>query len=157
MTRPIKDLSPEIINIILYGSNGEKFKMVRESENIKFSYNTAFEGVINNLERRYRESQSNFVKEEIESYMSAIPCDSCKGDRLNPESLAVKVGGINISELCNNSIVKILDLLIICFDGKEQFIAKEILKEIKERLGFLKKCWFRVFNLITRIRHSIWW
>ena len=136
---PIKDLSPEIINIILYGSNGEKFKMVRESENIKFSYNTAFEGVINNLERRYRESQSNFVKEEIESYMSAIPCDSCKGDRLNPESLAVKVGGINISELCNNSIVKILDFVDILFlTEKEQFIAKEILKEIKERLGFLK-------------------
>lgn len=136
---PIKDLSPEIINIILYGSNGEKFKMVRESENIKFSYNTAFEGVINNLERRYRESQSNFVKEEIESYMSAIPCDSCKGDRLNPESLAVKVGGINISELCNNSIVKILDFVDNLFlTEKEQFIAKEILKEIKERLGFLK-------------------
>ena len=136
---PIKDLSPEIINIILYGSNGEKFKMVRESENIKFSYNTAFEGVINNLERRYRESQSNFVKEEIESYMSAIPCDSCKGDRLNPESLAVKVGGINISELCNNSIAKILDFVDNLFlTEKEQFIAKEILKEIKERLGFLK-------------------
>ena len=113
--------------------------MVRESENIKFSYNTAFEGVINNLERRYRESQSNFVKEEIESYMSAIPCDSCKGDRLNPESLAVKVGGINISELCNNSIVKILDFVDNLFlTEKEQFIAKEILKEIKERLGFLK-------------------
>lgn len=136
---PIKDLSPEIINIILYGSNGEKFKMVRESENIKFSYNTAFEGVINNLERRYRESQSNFVKEEIESYMSAIPCDSCKGDRLNPESLAVKVGEVNISELCNNSIVKILDFVDNLFlTEKEQFIAKEILKEIKERLGFLK-------------------
>ena len=113
--------------------------MVRESENIKFSYNTAFEGVINNLERRYRESQSNFVKEEIESYMSAIPCDSCKGDRLNPESLAVKVGEVNISELCNNSIVKILDFVDNLFlTEKEQFIAKEILKEIKERLGFLK-------------------
>ena len=136
---PIKDLSPEIINIILYGSNGEKFKMVRESENIKFYYNTAFEGVINNLEWRYRESQSNFVKEEIESYMSAIPCDSCKGDRLNPESLAVKVGEVNISELCNNSIVKILDFVDNLFlTEKEQFIAKEILKEIKERLGFLK-------------------
>lgn len=63
---PVKDLSHEIIDILLYGSNGEKFKMVRESENVKFSYNTAFEGVINNLERRYRESQSNFVKEEID-------------------------------------------------------------------------------------------
>lgn len=136
---PVKDLSPEIINILLYGSNGEKFKMVRESENVKFSYNTAFEGVINNLERRYRESQSNFVKEEIESYMSAIPCDSCKGDRLSPESLAVTVGGINISELCNKSIVKILDFVDnLTLTEKEQLIAKEILKEIKERLGFLK-------------------
>ena len=136
---PVKDLSAEIINILLYGSNGEKFKMVRESENVKFSYNTAFEGVINNLERRYRESQSNFVKEEIESYMSAIPCDSCKGDRLSPESLAVTVGGINISELCNKSIVKILDFVDnLTLTEKEQLIAKEILKEIKERLGFLK-------------------
>ena len=136
---PVKDLSPEIINILLYGSNGEKFKMVREGENVKFSYNAAFEGVINNLERRYRESQSNFVKEEIESYMSAITCDSCKGDRLSPESLAVTVGGINISELCNKSIVKILDFVDnLTLTEKEQLIAKEILKEIKERLGFLK-------------------
>lgn len=136
---PVKDLSHEIIDILLYGSNGEKFKMVRESENVKFSYNTAFEGVINNLERRYRESQSNFVKEEIESYMSAIPCDSCKGERLSPESLAVTVGGMNISELCNKSIVKILDFVDdLTLTEKEQLIAKEILKEIKERLGFLK-------------------
>ena len=136
---PIKDLSQEIIDILLYGSNGEKFKMVREGENVKFSYNTAFEGVINNLERRYRESQSNFVKEEIESYMSAIPCDSCKGDRLSPESLAVTVGKVNISELCNKSIVKILDFVDnLVLTEKEQLIAKEILKEIKERLGFLK-------------------
>ncbi len=136
---PVKDLSPEIIDILLHGSNGEKFKMVRESENVKFSYNTAFEGVINNLERRYRESQSNFVKEEIESYMSAIPCDSCKGDRLSPESLAVTVGGVNISELCNKSIVKILDFVdSLVLSEKEQLIAREILKEIKERLGFLK-------------------
>lgn len=136
---PVKDLSHEIIDILLYGSNGEKFKMVRESENVKFSYNTAFEGVINNLERRYRESQSNFVKEEIESYMSAIPCDSCKGNRLSPESLAVTVGEINISELCNKSVVKILDFVNnLTLTEKEQLIAKEILKEIKERLGFLK-------------------
>ncbi len=136
---PIKDLSPEIIDILLYGSKGEKFKMVRESENIKFSYNAAFEGVINNLERRYRESQSNFIKEEIESYMSAIPCDSCNGDRLSSESLAVTVGEINISELCHRSIVKILDFINkLKLTEKEELIASEIIKEIKERLGFLK-------------------
>lgn len=136
---PIKDLSPKIINILLYGSNGEKFKMVRESETVKFSYNTAFEGVINNLERRYRESQSNFVKEEIESYMSAIICDSCNGDRLSPESLAVTVAGINISELCHKSIEKILDFINnLKLSEKELMIANEILKEIIERLGFLK-------------------
>mgnify|MGYP004496205241 CR=1 FL=1 len=136
---PIKDLSPEVIDILLYGSNGEKFKMTRESENVKFSYNTAFEGVINNLERRYRESQSNFVKEEIESYMSAIPCDSCKGNRLSPENLSVTVGGINISELCHKSITEMLDFINkINFTEKEKMIASEILKEIRERLGFLK-------------------
>ena len=136
---PIKDLPDEIVDILLYGSKGEKLNVVRESQRAKFSYNAAFEGIINNLERRYRESQSSFTKEDIESYMSAIPCDSCKGDRLSPESLAVTVGGINISELCKKSVVKILEFVNnLKLAEKEKMIASEILKEIKERLGFLK-------------------
>ena len=136
---PVKDLPDEIIDILLYGSRGEKMSVVRESEKAKFSYNAAFEGIINNLERRYRDTQSTFAKADIESYMSAIPCDSCHGDRLSPESLAVTVGGLNISELCHRSVVKILDFVNnLSLTEKEQLIADEILKEIRERLGFLK-------------------
>lgn len=136
---PVKDLPPEIVDVLLYGSKAEKMSIVRESDKAKFSYNAAFEGVINNLERRYRDSNSGFVKEDIEAYMSAIPCDSCHGERLSPESLAVTVGGINISELCRKSIVKALEFIDnLKLAPKEQMIAAEIIKEIKERLGFLK-------------------
>ncbi len=136
---PVKDLPDEIVDILLYGTRGEKMSVVRESEKAKFSYNAAFEGIINNLERRYRDTQSTFAKADIESYMSAIPCDSCHGDRLSPESLAVTVGGLNISELCHRSVVKILDFVNnLNLTEKEQLIADEILKEIRERLGFLK-------------------
>lgn len=136
---PVKDLPPEIVDVLLYGSKGEKMSIVRESDKAKFSYNAAFEGVINNLERRYRDSNSGFVKEDIEAYMSAIPCNSCHGERLSPESLAVTVGGINISELCRKSIVKALEFIDnLKLASKEQMIAAEIIKEIKERLGFLK-------------------
>lgn len=136
---PVKDLPPEVIDVLLYGSKGEKMSIVRESDKAKFSYSAAFEGVINNLERRYRDSNSGFVKEDIEAYMSAIPCDSCHGERLSPESLAVTVGGINISELCRKSIVKALEFIDnLKLTPKEQMIAAEIIKEIKERLGFLK-------------------
>lgn len=136
---PVKDLPPEIVDVLLYGSKGEKMSIVRERDKAKFSYNAAFEGVINNLERRYRDSNSGFVKEDIEAYMSAIPCDSCHGERLSPESLAVTVGGINISELCRKSIVKALEFIDnLKLTPKEQMIAAEIIKEIKERLGFLK-------------------
>lgn len=136
---PVKDLPAEIVDILLYGTKGEKMSVVRESEKAKFSYNAAFEGIVNNLERRYRDTQSTFAKADIESYMSAIPCDSCRGNRLSPESLAVTVGGINISELCHKSVVKILDFINnLQLTEKEQLIADEILKEIRERLGFLQ-------------------
>ena len=104
LDKPIKDLPKKIIDIILYGTNGEKIKVTRKSEYGSGTYSTEFEGIINNLERRFRETQSNWIKEEIESYMSAIPCDECGGQRLSKESLSVLVGGINISELCRKSI-----------------------------------------------------
>mgnify|MGYP002471147206 FL=1 len=146
---PVKDLPPEIIDILLYGTKGDKMSIVRESDKAKFSYNAAFEGVINNLERRYRESSSSFAKEDIESYMSAIPCDACHGERLSPESLAVTVGGINISELCRKSIVKTLEFIDnLELSEKEQMIAIEIIKEIKERLGFLKSVGLEYLTLV---------
>lgn len=135
---PIEELPEEIIDIILYGTKGEKIKIVRKNEYGSGVYNTEFEGVINNLERRFRETQSNWIKEEIESFMSAIPCDECGGHRLSPESLSVTVGGINISEFCGKSVVDALDFVNnLKLSKRESMIAEAILKEIRERLGFL--------------------
>lgn len=135
---PIEELPEDIIDIILYGTKGEKIKIVRKNEYGSGVYNTEFEGVINNLERRFRETQSNWIKEEIESFMSAIPCDACGGHRLSPESLSVTVGGINISEFCDKSVVDALDFVnSLKLTERESMIAEAILKEIKERLGFL--------------------
>ena len=136
---PIAHLPDEIVDILLYGTKGEKIEIERTNEYGTGKYKTEFEGIINNLERRFRETQSNWIKEEIESYMSAIPCDKCYGRRLSPESLSVTVGGINISEFCDKSITEALEFVNdLKLTDREMFIAASILKEIKERLGFLK-------------------
>ena len=111
----------------------------RRSEYGSGTYQTAFEGVINNLERRFRETQSNWIKEEIETYMSAIPCDCCHGQRLSKESLAVTVGGINIAQFCEMRVVQALVFLDdLQLTERERMIAAAILKEVRARLGFLK-------------------
>lgn len=136
---PLKKLQPEIIDILLYGTKGEKIPVERRNEYGSGVYHTEFEGIINNLERRFRETQSNWIKEEIESYMSAIPCDACHGKRLSPMSLAVTVGGINISDFCEKSITEALDFVQgLSLTERESLIATPILKEVKSRLGFLK-------------------
>lgn len=140
---PIEKLPKEITDILLYGTKGEKIKIKRNSENdgsfYKAEFETDFEGIINNLERRFRETQSNWIKEEIESYMSVIPCDECKGQRLSKVSLAVTVGGINISDFCDKSVTQALELINnLKLTERETLIAKPILKEIKSRLGFLQ-------------------
>lgn len=139
LDKPIKDLPKKIIDIILYGTNGEKIKVTRKSEYGSGTYSTEFEGIINNLERRFRDTQSNWIKEEIESYMSAIPCDECGGQRLSKESLSVLVGGINISELCRKSINDAFEFIMsLNLTKKERIIANPIIKEISSRLEFLK-------------------
>ena len=136
---PIGELPSEIVDILLYGTKGEKFEVVRESEYGTGKYKVEFEGIINNLERRFRDTQSSWIKEEIENYMSAIPCDACKGRRLSPVSLAVTVGGLNISELCDLSVSDALDFFEhLELSGRDAAIAATILKEIRSRLGFLK-------------------
>ncbi|MBE6822550.1 MAG: excinuclease ABC subunit UvrA [Ruminococcaceae bacterium] len=136
---PLKQLPPEIIDILLYGTKGEKIQIHRQNEYGSGVYNTEFEGIINNLERRFRETQSNWIKEEIESYMSTIPCDECHGKRLAPISLAVTVGGINISDFCEKSISQALEFMDgLQLNDRETMIAKPIIKEIKSRLNFLK-------------------
>ena len=136
---PLGELPPEIIDILLYGSKGEKFEVVRENEYGTGKYKVEFEGIINNLERRFRDTQSSWIKEEIENYMSAIPCDACHGRRLSPVSLAVTVGGLNIAELCDLSVTDALDFFEkLELSGRDAAIAASILKEIRSRLGFLK-------------------
>ncbi len=135
---PIKDLSDEIIDILLYGTKGEKITIYRKNEYGSGTYQTEFEGIINNLERRFRETQSSWVKAEIEGYMSSVPCDACNGKRLSPESLAVTVGGMNISEFCDMSVEKALEFVKTArLTDREKFIAKAITKEIDSRLNFL--------------------
>lgn len=139
LNTPVKDLPKEVMDIIFYGTKGEKIKMRRESEYGKGEYMAEFEGVINNLQRRYEETSSSWVREEIESYMREIPCDMCHGKRLSPESLAVTVGGINIADLCDKSVADALDFVdSLEFSERDQKIAGAIIKEIKSRLGFLK-------------------
>ncbi|WP_312693580.1 excinuclease ABC subunit UvrA [Caproiciproducens sp.] len=136
---PIGKLPPEILDILLYGTKGEKIQIERSNEYGSGIYKTEFEGIINNLERRFRESQSNWIKEEIESYMSAIPCDACHGKRLSPISLAVTVGGINISDFCDKSVTQALDFINhLELSKRDTMIASAILKEIRSRLGFLQ-------------------
>ncbi len=135
---PLNTLSGEIIDILLYGTRGEKITVKRRSEYGSGTYQTEFEGIINNLERRFRETQSTWIKAEIESYMSAVPCSACNGKRLSPESLAVTVGGLNIIEFCDMSVENALDFVKkASLTEREKLIAKAITKEIDSRLNFL--------------------
>lgn len=136
---PIKDLPTDIVNKILYGTGDEKLTINRKSVYGNGSYEQTFEGIINNLERRYRDTSSNWIKDEIRSYMTEIPCDECKGDRLSAESLAVTVGGVNISDFCKMSVVDAINFVKgLTLTEKEQIIGEEIIKEVIERLNFLK-------------------
>lgn len=136
---PFRDLPENIKNILLYGNGGEKIEMQYNSYNFKGSFNTSFEGIVTNLERRYRETSSDYVKNDIERYMRTRPCEACGGKRLRREALAVTVGGKNIEELCNLSVVKMLEFFDnFTFTSTQEIIAKPLLKEIRARLGFLK-------------------
>ena len=135
---PIGELPERIVDILLYGTKGEKIKLKRVSEYGSGSYQTEFEGVINNLERRFHDTSSTWIKEEIETYMSEVPCDECHGRRLSKESLAVTVGGLNISQFCDKSVTEALEFIDgLALTDRERMIAAPILKEIKSRLGFL--------------------
>lgn len=136
---PIDELPEGVVDVILYGlKNGEKLKVKRKNMYGQGEYYADFEGVVNNLERRFRETQSSWIKEEIEGYMSAVPCEECGGRRLSKESLAVTVGGLNISELCDMSVKNALEFInSLELTSRQRLIAQEILKEIRQRLGFL--------------------
>ena len=149
---PIKDLPSYALDILLYGTDGKKMKMYRDNGNAKTSYETDFEGVINNLERRFRETNSAWMREEIAGLMSAEKCPDCNGDRLKKEVLAVTVGGLNISEVCDLSVTKALEFFEnLQLSKKDEMIAEQILKEIKSRLGFLNSVGL---NYLTLSRSS---
>ena len=136
---PFKELTAKQRDIILYGTQGERIQMVRKNEYGSGTYETEFEGVVNNLERRFRETQSAYIRDEITQVMSAVPCPDCKGERLKKEYLAVTVGGVNISDFCKMSVNEALDFMEnLTLSERDAMIAAQILKEVKARLGFLK-------------------
>ncbi len=139
LNTPVKDLDDAVVNAILYGTDGVKFKMTRESEYGKGEYFTDFEGIVNNLERRFRDTNSEFMRDEIQSSMSHIKCPECGGARLKKESLAVTVCDINISEMTGMSVIKLLQFIdCMNLSDRDMLIAERIIKEIRERLSFLK-------------------
>ncbi|MCL1789654.1 MAG: excinuclease ABC subunit UvrA, partial [Oscillospiraceae bacterium] len=145
---PVSELPEKIVNILLYGTNGEKVKVKRIFERGTTYYDTDFEGFVNNLERRYRDTGSSYSRDEIQAFMSETPCPDCKGERLNQEALSVTVGGVNIHKFCIMSISDALDFTrSLTFSERDMVIAEPILKEIKERLGFLKSVGLEYLNL----------
>ncbi|MCL1903161.1 MAG: excinuclease ABC subunit UvrA [Oscillospiraceae bacterium] len=145
---PVGQLPEKILNILLYGTNGEKVKVKRIFERGTTYYDTDFEGFVNNLERRYRDTGSNYSRDEIQAFMSETPCPDCNGERLNKEALSVTIGGVNIHKLCSMSISDALDFIRgLSFSERDTVIAEPILKEIKERLGFLKSVGLEYLNL----------
>lgn len=135
---PICELPQKIVNILLYGTGKEKIKLTYNRKYATGTQLASFEGIINNLERRYKETTSEWMKVEIESVMMSMPCPSCEGARLRKESLAVTINGVNIHDATNLSIIKAYDFFSnLSLTDKEKIIAEQIVKEIKERLHFL--------------------
>ena len=135
---PIKDLDKESVDLILYGTDGKKLKVEYTKDGIKATYNYAFEGEINALKRRYRETNSDTIKADIEQYMSDDFCPKCKGARLKKDALAVTVGGKNIFDFTSMPIKEELDFINgIELSEKNRIISEQILKEIRNRLQFL--------------------
>jgi len=138
LSTPVKNLPEEILNIILYGTKGEKLQLYYDQPRGKGILTQPFEGIVNNIERRYKETQSMSMRWELENYMAEHPCPDCEGHRLKKEVLAVTVGDINIATLTEMSIARALEFIDgLVLSEKDEMIANRIIKEIRERLGFL--------------------
>jgi excinuclease ABC subunit A len=145
---PIKDLEDRVKDILLYGNNGEKITVYYTKDNQNMQFNHSYEGIITELRRRYMESGSDYIKTEIENFMSDTPCPKCKGARLKPEVLAVTVGGKNIHEFCSFPIrdeLKFLNELEL--SEKDKIISNQLIREIKGRLQFLLDVGLDYLNL----------
>ena len=144
LSRPVGELSPEKLDIVLYGTNGREIKVNFHGRNDRLStVQTSFEGVVNNLERRFKETQSDYIRNKIQEYMSDRPCPTCKGARLRKEAMAVTVADKNIIEVTAWPVVDTLGWVdqleqdAHLLNSRQQAIADRILKEIRARLGFL--------------------
>ena len=148
LNTPVKDLPPEVLDVILYGTKGEKLKLTYDRANGQGTLYQAFEGVVNNLERRYRETQSDGMRRELEECMTERPCPDCGGKRLRKEALAVTVGGISIYEFCQKPVTEALAFVdALELSPQKMLIAERILKEIKSRLGFLQSVGLQYLTL----------
>ncbi len=135
---PVGELPKEAVDVILYGTKGQRIKISYQREHGSGTFQAPFEGIITNLERRYRETSSDAAKEELESYMAAIPCPQCQGKRLRKESLAVTVGGASIAQVSDMSVRACREFFRqVELSPKERLIAGQILRELEARLGFL--------------------
>ena len=139
LNTPFRELPKAAKEAVLFGTGGKKIPFRRSFMGSESTFEAPFEGVIGNLERRYQDSGSDAAKAEIETLMCAMPCPDCHGARLNEKSLAVTVGGINIDEFCRKSIGDALEFVRgLKLTEREHMIAKLVLREITERLGFLQ-------------------
>ncbi|MDR0621096.1 MAG: excinuclease ABC subunit UvrA [Deltaproteobacteria bacterium] len=137
-TCPVNELSPEALNFILYGNGNEKFTHVYDCSGQSFSYSKYYEGVIPKLEQRFKSTESQSQKDALNEYIRYLDCPSCGGARLRPEALAVTVAGVGIKELCDMNIAKCLDFFIhVELNQRELSIGRRVVKEIRDRLGFL--------------------
>jgi len=135
---PYKDYPDKIKHLIMFGNDGETFKVTYESEKMSGQYDTAFEGIINSLSRRYKETSSEYMRSEYEGLMTNNHCSSCQGNRLKKESLAVTIGGKNIAQITNEAIIDIKDFMDhLELNTRQALIGEQILKEIHARIKFL--------------------
>ncbi len=138
LTAPIQELSKEAMDVILYGTKGEKLRMTYNRGNGMGVLEQPFEGILNNISRRFRETQSDAARKELEECMATAPCPSCQGDRLSPIARAVTVGGIGIMDFCRMSIAQALAFLDnLHLEGNMAVVASQIVREIRSRLQFL--------------------
>ena len=148
LTDPVEKLSPAALDAILYGTKGEKLKLFYQRANGRGTLEQAFEGVVPSLERRYRETQSDAMRKELEESMSTSPCPQCGGKRLSPISRAVTVGGMRIMDYCDLPVTKALDFMErLELPATESVIATPILREIRARLGFLRSVGLQYLTL----------
>ena len=148
LNKPIKELSKEHLYLLLYGTDGHKLSITYTKDGVKGLYSYSYDGEINSLIKRYKETNSDVIKNEIEQYMSNKACPKCKGARLNNEVLAVTVGGKNIYEFTKMSIKEELEFISsITLSEKERIISGQIVKEIRSRLEFLVNVGLDYLNL----------